>query len=127
MLKTINIALICAVLGAASWTYKIKHDAGLIEDELAKVERQIDLEKETIVLLEADWSLLDQPERLQRIAEAYKDALKLEPPRPDQVVDLDGLPAPPPPPEASEEGEDGEKPEADAVAQRIAQAERAAR
>nr|WP_245396341.1 hypothetical protein [Jiella sonneratiae] len=82
------------MLGAAAYTYAIKHDAELVETEIAKVDRKIALEKETISLLEADWTLLDQPSRLQRLADIYADELELKPIRPDQIVAPDELPAP---------------------------------
>ena len=92
VLKTIDIVLIAVMISAAAWTYRVKHEAQDIESELAKVEHRISLEKETISLLEADWSLLDQPDRLENIANAYKDQLNLEPIRPDQIVSPDELP-----------------------------------
>ena len=95
MLKTLDIVLIAVMISAAAWTYKIKHEAELLEAEVAKVERQIALERETIALLEADWSLLDQPSRLQRLVDAFASDLKLQPMRPDQIVEPDQLPARP--------------------------------
>ena len=85
MLKTLDIVLIAVMISAAAWTYKIKHEAETLETEVAKVERRIALERETISLLEADWSLLDQPNRLQRIANVFQDELQLQPMRPDEL------------------------------------------
>ncbi|MCQ8783957.1 cell division protein FtsL [Mangrovibrevibacter kandeliae] len=95
MLKTIDIVLIAVMVSAAAWTYKIKHEAELIEDQVAAVQHKIDLEHETIALLQADWSLLNQPNRLQRLAEAFQDQLHLMPIQPDQIVEPDELPAEP--------------------------------
>jgi hypothetical protein len=95
MLKTIDVVLIAVMISAAAWTYQIKHQAETVEAELAQVERRIALEKETIQLLEADWSLLDQPPRLQRLVQAFETELQLKPMRPDQVVEPDELPARP--------------------------------
>jgi hypothetical protein len=95
MLKTIDIVLIAIMVSAAAWTFKIKHEAELIEDQVQVVERKAALERETISLLEADWSLLNQPDRLQHLAEAFKADLALEPLRPEQIVEPDELPAEP--------------------------------
>ncbi|MEF2552695.1 hypothetical protein VQ042_15195 [Aurantimonas sp. A2-1-M11] len=92
MLKTLDIVLIAVMISAAAWTYKIKHEAETLETAVTKLERRIALERETISLLEADWSLLDQPNRLQRIANAFQDELQLQPMRPDQIVRPDELP-----------------------------------
>ncbi|MBO0662795.1 hypothetical protein J1C48_09410 [Jiella sp. CQZ9-1] len=86
------------MLGAAAYTYRIKHEAETIEEQVAKVDRKISLEKETISLLQADWTVLDQPARLQRLANIYDAQLQLKPISPEQIVTADELPAPPPAP-----------------------------
>lgn len=95
MLKTLNVLLVAGMLGAASYTYKIKHEAEELEQQVAKVEHKIALERETISLLDADWTLLNQPSRLQRLAAIYEEELQLKPMRPDQIVAPDELPAEP--------------------------------
>ena len=49
MLKTLDIVLIAVMISAAAWTYKIKHEAETLETQVAKVERRIALERETII------------------------------------------------------------------------------
>jgi len=95
MLKTIDIVLIAVMISAAAWTFKIKYEAELIDDQIQVTERKATLERETISLLEADWSLLNQPDRLQRLAEAFKADLALEPLKPEQIIEPDELPAQP--------------------------------
>lgn len=95
MLKTIDIVLIAIMISAAAWTFKVKYEAEALEAQVTAVERKAQLERETISLLEADWSLLNQPDRLQRLAEAFKGDLTLEPLKPEQIVEPDELPAQP--------------------------------
>lgn len=93
--RTTDIVLIAVMLAAAAFTYKTKHDA---ENQLAsarKVEEQIRLEKDLIDVLRADWSLLTQPARLQRLTERYQAELALEPVEATQIGDLSELPARP--------------------------------
>jgi len=93
--RTSDIVLIAVMVSAAAFTYKIKQDA---EDRLAtvhKIERQIRFEEDTLDLLKADWSLLTQPSRLQKLAEIYQAELTLRPIEPHQIVDLDELPSKP--------------------------------
>lgn len=95
MFRTSDIVLIAVMVSAAAFTYKIKQDA---EDRLAtvhKIERQIRFEEDTLDLLKADWSLLTQPSRLQKLAEIYQAELTLRPIEPHQIVDLDELPSKP--------------------------------
>jgi hypothetical protein len=61
--------LIAVMVAAAAFTYKTKHEA---EDRLAqvrKIESDIKYEQDTTDLLKADWSMLTQPSRLQKLAE----------------------------------------------------------
>jgi hypothetical protein len=93
--RTSDIVLIAVMVSAAALTYKAKREA---EEQLAsvqKIEAQIRYEEDTIDLLKADWSLLTQPSRLQKLAEIYKSQLALEPVNARQIVGLDDLPAKP--------------------------------
>ncbi|ESZ52322.1 cell division protein FtsL [Mesorhizobium sp. RSR565B] len=95
MFRTSDIVLIAVMVLAAALTYKAKREA---EEQLAsvqKIEAQIRYEEDTIDLLKADWSLLTQPSRLQKLAEIYKSQLALEPVNARQIVGLDDLPAKP--------------------------------
>ena len=95
MFRTSDIVLIAVMVSAAALTYKTKREA---EEQLAavnKIQAQIRYEEDTIDLLKADWSLLTQPSRLQKLAEIYKSQLELEPVNARQIVGLDDLPARP--------------------------------
>ncbi|PTE09111.1 cell division protein FtsL [Mesorhizobium helmanticense] len=95
MFRTSDIVLIAVMVSAAALTYKTKREA---EEQLAavhKVQAQIRYEEDTIDLLKADWSLLTQPARLQKLTEIYKSQLGLEPVNARQIVGLDDLPAKP--------------------------------
>ncbi len=92
MFRTTDIVLIAVMVAATGFTYKIKQQA---EDQLAavhKLEAQIRFEEDTIALLKADWSLLTQPSRLQRLTERYEGELKLKPTDAHQFVSLGELP-----------------------------------
>lgn len=92
MFRTSDIVLIAVMVGAAAFTYQTKHDAENRLDAVRKIEAQIRFEEDTIDLLKADWSLLTQPSRLQKLAEAYKSELQLEPVDARQIVNLKDLP-----------------------------------
>ncbi|RWO86252.1 hypothetical protein [Mesorhizobium sp.] len=95
MFRTSDIVLIAVMVSAAALTFKTKREA---EEQLAavhKIQAQIRYEEDTIDLLKADWSLLTQPSRLQKLAEIYKSQLELEPVSARQIIGLDDLPAKP--------------------------------
>lgn len=92
MLRPLDVILIVAMTAAAAVTYQIKHNAENTMAEVRRLRAEIHLEKQTIDLLEADWSLLNQPGRVQRLAENFKEELQLETLQPDQIATLDELP-----------------------------------
>lgn len=92
MLRTFDIILIAVMLVAATVTYKIKHDAEKQVVEIKKIQRQIAFEKDTINLLKADWSLMTQPNRLQRLTDVYQTQLKLLPVDVTQIASFDEIP-----------------------------------
>lgn len=95
MFRTSDIILIAIMVSAAAVTYKIKADAETQQAIVRRIQAQIRTEKDTIDLLKADWGLLSQPARLERLTELYKAQLNLEPVDARQFVKLGELPAKP--------------------------------
>lgn len=93
MFRTTDIVLIAVMVGAAAFTYKTKHEAEDRLDAVRKIEARIRYEEDTIDLLKADWSLMTQPSRLQKLAEAYQGELNLVPIEAYQITTVDELPA----------------------------------
>jgi hypothetical protein len=79
MLKTFDIILIGVMTATATVTYTIKHRAELKLDEVHRLEAEIKLERDTIDLLQADWALVTQPNRLEKLVGIYNNELKLQP------------------------------------------------
>ena len=95
MFRTSDIVLIAVMVSAAAFTYNTKRK---VEDQLAevhKIESQIKFEQDSIDLLKADWSLLTQPSRLQRLAQIYQAELQLQPVDASQIGSLEDLPPKP--------------------------------
>ena len=95
MFRTSDIVLFAVMVSAAAWTYKTKHDAESVLSEVARLEQQIRVEEDTITILKADWSLLTQPARLQRLTDVYTGELHLAPVEARQIVGFDDIPVRP--------------------------------
>ena len=95
MFRTSDIILIALMVSATAVTYKIKRDAEEQQTAVYRLQAQIHTEEDTIDLLRADWSLLTQPSRLEKLTDVYKAQLDLEPVDAHQIVKLDELPAKP--------------------------------
>jgi hypothetical protein len=103
MFRTSDIILITVMLSAAAVTYKTKHDAEAMMGRVRALQTQIQLEKDTIDVLNADWSLFTQPARLQKLVDAYEEELGLQVVQPQQIVDLGVLATIPYPAKSLEE------------------------
>lgn len=92
MLRTINILLVVLMLVGAAVVYDFKYEAERATTRVAKINRQIDAERDAIATLKAEWSLLNQPRRLQDLVERYHSYLELDPLDPTQIGTLDDIP-----------------------------------
>ncbi|HVK91795.1 MAG TPA: hypothetical protein VM468_10410 [Mycoplana sp.] len=108
MFRTFDIVLICIMTAAATVTYTIKHKAENKLEEVRKLDAEILLEEHTIDLLRADWALLTQPARLNRLVKIYERDLQLAPTESTQLAQPMELPMPTAELPALE-GEDGGK------------------
>ncbi|MQW85833.1 cell division protein FtsL [Sinorhizobium saheli] len=110
MLRTLDIVLIVIMTAAATVTYTIKHRAENKREEVRRLDAAIKLEEDTIDLLKADWALLTQPNRLERLVAAFAADLQLAPTPPTQLARPEELPmlkADLPPPEEDKKAKDG--------------------
>jgi hypothetical protein len=94
MLRTLDIVLIVVMTAAATVTYTIKHQAENKLEEVRKLEAGIKLEEDTIDLLRADWALLTQPNRLEKLVDVYQQDLQLAPTASTQIARPEELPMP---------------------------------
>ncbi len=92
MLRTLDIVLIVVMTAAATVTYTIKHQAENKLEEVRKLDADIKLEEDTIDLLRADWSLLTQPSRLEKLVGVYQQDLQLVQTAPTQLAHPQELP-----------------------------------
>ncbi len=95
MFRTTDIVLIAVMVAGAAFTYNTKHHVEAQLAEVRKVEGKIRFEQDSLTILKADWSLLTQPSRLQKLTEIYGKELDLAPLDARQVVGIDDLPAKP--------------------------------
>ena len=95
MFRTSDIVLIAVMVSAAAFTYKTKHEAEDQLVEVRKIEAAIRYEQDSADLLKADWSMLTQPARLQKLAEIYQAELQLAPVEASQFGGIEDLPLKP--------------------------------
>lgn len=95
LVRYLNLVFVLAVIIGAAVVFDMKMAAERSSERVSELKRQIDEEREAIRLLKAEWSLLNQPHRLQGLAERYSEYLQLQPLEPKQIVQLNDLPVKP--------------------------------
>lgn len=76
--RLINLVLFGGVLLGAFWLYQVKQQARETEGQITTLQHQIAVEKEALLLLKAEWSYLNRPERVQNLAKRFADQLGLK-------------------------------------------------
>jgi len=92
-LRILNFVVIGALVLAAAYVYRIKFDATVQAERLAKIRGEVRRERDRIAALRAHWGELDNPARIEALAKRY---LRLKPVVPTQFDALDRLPDRPP-------------------------------
>ena len=93
ILRILNLIVIGALVLAAAHVYRIKFDATVQAERLAKIRSEVQHERDAIAALRAQWGQLDNPARIEGLAKRY---LALKPVTPQQFDSLDHLPDRPP-------------------------------
>jgi hypothetical protein len=91
-MRFLQIASVTAAAGAAIFVFQVKYRAEAVAERAATLQRELDQENEALSLLEAEWSLLIQPARVQQLVERHPEQLKLQPLDPVQITRLESLP-----------------------------------
>lgn len=88
MLRFVNICLLLGLLALAYVIYQVKYETRALDAEIATIGKELEAERDGIAVLRAEWSLLNRPERIERLAKKH---LKLAPSDPRQVVTVDSV------------------------------------
>lgn len=92
MMRMINFLLIALMLLGAGVVYDLKYEAEKATAKVARINHKIDGERDAIATLKAEWSLLNQPKRLQELTERHHAYLELDPLEPTQIGSIDDIP-----------------------------------
>lgn len=88
MLRFINICLVLGLVALACVIYQVKYEARALDRQIAAIGKEIETERDAVAVLRAEWSLLNRPERIERLAKKH---LKLEASTPRQLVSIDAV------------------------------------
>lgn len=80
--------LLAGLVGLALLIYEVKYETGVLDARAEELNKAVQEERDAIAVLRAEWSLLNRPERVERLARKY---LGLEPLQAQRLITLDGL------------------------------------
>ncbi len=89
ILRVLNFVVIGVLVLAAAWVYRIKLDATVQAEHLAKLRSEVRHERDEIAALRAEWGQLDNPAHIEALAKRF---LHLKTIAPTQFDTLDHLP-----------------------------------
>lgn len=90
--RAINVTLLCTAIGTAVYVFNGKKAAEREAEEVATLNEKIAAEKQRISELRAEWSMLDDPARLQALVERHGAVLKLTPIAAEQIGAIEDIP-----------------------------------
>ena len=88
MMRPITCLSLMVAMGAGLYLYQVKHRAQLLDRDINRVVKLADAARDRTGLLKAEWALLEDPQRLQDLADRH---LQLQPLQPSQFVRLEDL------------------------------------
>jgi hypothetical protein len=95
MIRPFTCLCLFAALGSGLYLYSEKHRTEMLDREIGRVVRATQDARERTGLLRAEWALLNEPGRLQQMAERYLTLKTMAPTQFVQLADLASrLPAP---------------------------------
>jgi hypothetical protein len=89
MIRIVNLVAVMAVILTSFALYRVKYEAGGDAKKVAALRSEIAAEEDTIAVLKAEWSHLNEPGRLQALSARYLD---LKPLDANQIATLQELP-----------------------------------
>ncbi len=92
MLRLLNLLAILGLLSTAAWAYTIKYDTIYYAEQVKKLEKRLDRERDSIATLRAEWQHINKPARLQLLADRH---LQLQALQATQIIKATDLPVKP--------------------------------
>jgi hypothetical protein len=95
MIRPITIVTFLMACGSGLYLYQSKHEVQLLDRTIEKAVRDTGALREQSRLLSAEWTMLNDPDRLRQFSDTYLSLKSINPAQFTSLNDLDGrLPAP---------------------------------
>lgn len=91
MIRLSMIIWVAVVAVSAFALYSVKFKVQTIRTQIADVSQQLEMERESMNVVAAEWAYLNRPDRLQKLAASY---LKTEEVTVEQIAEVTAIPFP---------------------------------
>lgn len=71
MLRVLTLFLTGSLVSLTFMTYGMEHDTRAQQTRIAQIQKAIDQERDAIAILRAEWSHLNRPQRLEKLAKKH--------------------------------------------------------
>jgi hypothetical protein len=95
ILRLLHLTVVAALIVAAAYVYKIKFESTVRAAEVARLAAEIKRQRDAIATLKAEWAQLENPARIQGLAERHLPIRMLDPAQIDRFDRLPERPVPP--------------------------------
>jgi len=99
MIRPLTCLAFLLACGSSLYVYQTKHRVKLLDDQITQTIRSTDTLREQTRMLSAEWTLLNDPERLRQLANQFLTLQTVSPNQFTSLADLDGRLPPPVAPE----------------------------
>ena len=84
-MRFVHLIVVAALVSAAAYVYKIKFEATLQAEQVAKLRAEIRRERDAVAALRAQWAQLDNPDRIQGLSQRHLQLRAIQPTQFDQI------------------------------------------
>jgi hypothetical protein len=89
MLRLLNLLALLGLIGTAAWAYSIKYETIYYAEQVKKLEKRLDRERDAITVLRAEWQHVNKPTRIQVLSDRH---LQLQALQATQIAKASDLP-----------------------------------
>lgn len=86
-----TVVWLFVIVIAAFMLYKVKYEVQTLKSQVAETSRQLEMERQSLHVVAAEWAYLNRPERLQKLAVKYLAASEVTV---SQISDIQEIPFP---------------------------------
>jgi len=97
MIRPVTCLAFLLACGSGLYLYQVKHRVKVLDDQIAAVAKSTDALREQTRMLSAEWTLLNDPERLRKLANEFLTLQTVLPNQFTSLADLDSRLPPPMP------------------------------